>query len=316
MIKHLVTSGCSFSDNHGSRWPHYLAKETGLPLYNYGHGSTGNNWIASSIIYQLSKLLHTGVLPEEILVCAMWSGQDRVDSFINTETNNYEKLHQQLNAGMSNPINFTDMEPGHSPRPGDPPEGPGWLAGSMHCSFNNENISKFKRDLISNFYNSELLMMESINNWLRLQWFCQSKNIQLLNLTYMNIWHYPNNMITFITEPVHPNKKGVAQPKVDFTIPLFFETFSQHIGHLYDLLDLDTWSFSGEDFGGLFEWCKIHNKPFGLDGVHPEEVSHADYAKHYLLPIVEKLIARSETKEERIERLMAASLKRDPFIYD
>jgi len=84
-IKHLVTSGCSFSDNiihEGGRWPHYLAEKLNVKLYNRGQGSAGNDWISDSAIYQTNKLLEDGISAQEIAVVACWSGIDRGSIFI------------------------------------------------------------------------------------------------------------------------------------------------------------------------------------------------------------------------------------------
>jgi hypothetical protein len=83
-FKHLVTSGCSFSDNSDLHWPHYLSKKLNLELYNRGMSSAGNGWISKSIIYQTQLLLDSGVHPEEILVVAMWTDIARYDIFIDS----------------------------------------------------------------------------------------------------------------------------------------------------------------------------------------------------------------------------------------
>ena len=96
---HLVTSGCSFSDNskhpddvvHG-RWPHFVAKRIDAKLYNRGEGSCGNDWISKSVIYETQKLLDNGINPQNILVMVMWSGIDRKGKFISRqETNNFKQ---------------------------------------------------------------------------------------------------------------------------------------------------------------------------------------------------------------------------------
>jgi hypothetical protein len=106
----LVTSGCSFSDNIGKRWPHYLADALSLKLFNRGQGSCGNDWIAKTAIYQTQLLLNDGVNPKDILVAVMWSGIDRKGLFISSkETDNYDNLINS-DTYSSNPINFIDSQ--------------------------------------------------------------------------------------------------------------------------------------------------------------------------------------------------------------
>jgi hypothetical protein len=104
-IKHLVTSGCSFST--AGKWPQMLStKLENTELYNLGQDSAGNDWIARTSIYQASKLLQSGVNPEEILIIVMWSGIDRKGMFISrNETRDYDKF---IAVNTACPINFLE----------------------------------------------------------------------------------------------------------------------------------------------------------------------------------------------------------------
>jgi hypothetical protein len=254
-IKHLVTSGCSFSDNgFGNRWPHWLAQEYNLRLYNFGHGSAGNDYISQSIIFKINNLLKQGIDPSEIAVFVMWSGIDRQGIFISKqETLKYDLL---LNEGQNNPINFLFMK--ETDVGSFVPQNPtvfgypdtGWLLGSPNCKWLNQNITDLKRLHFENFYTYEDCLIKSLLSMLQLQWLCDSKGIYLRNMTFMNI---------------------------------FKNTTYENTKHLLELLDFSKWIFWKEN-GGLFEYTKDNNLPFYPDAVHPLPESHLHFIKNHVCP--------------------------------
>ncbi len=263
MIKHLVTSGCSFSDNFKEgRWPQFLAEALNVTLYNRGQGSCGNDWIARTMIYQLQSLLDSGVKPQEILAVVMWSGIDRTSLFISSkETINFKSLINVPNSNP-NPINFLDESPNEICTNNHTD---GFLVGSMGCNFVNGRITKLKRTYIANFLNDEALAIESYENFLKLQWFCENKQIKLINQTYMNIMHHP---------------------KYDYrnrntSIPLT-KDYYRNITHLYNMLDMSKWVF-WNDTDGLFEYTLDNNLSFYSDDLHPLPESHKYYVDNFLL---------------------------------
>ena len=253
-FKHLITSGCSFSDNIDNRWPHWLAQEYNLRLYNYGHGSAGNDYISQSIIFKIHDLINQGVNPSEIAVFVMWSGIDRQGIFISSqETVNYDSL---LNEGQANPINFlfmTEKEEGRfiplNPVVDGYPSS-GWLLGSPHCSWLNENITDFKKLHFENFYTHEYCYIKSFLSMLQVQWLCENKGIYLKNMTYMNLFENNN----------YENTK-----------------------HLQDLIDFSKWIF-WNDRDGLFEYTRDNNLPFYEDDFHPLPESHLHFIKNWICP--------------------------------
>jgi len=262
-IKHLVTSGCSFSDNHGMRWPHYLAESMGAQLYNRGQGSSGNHWIAKSSIYQTQLLLDSGISPEEILVVVMWSGIDRKDCFIDAQgTVNYSKLINDP-TGHPNPVNFLDNDPNvrnkHCLIDSD-----GYLSGSAVCTFSNENILKFKKDLILKYFSPQALAIESYENFLRLHWFCKSVGVKLVNQTFMDIMHYPS-------------------------LPIMTKDHFRNIKPLFNMLDFKNWIF-WNNTQGIYEYCKDNNLSYYEDNVHPSEQSHKHYVDNFLFSKVKELL--------------------------
>lgn len=276
MFKYLVTSGCSFTDNLDdfaggpARWPRFLAATGGMDCYNRGQGSAGNDWIADSLIYQISELLQRGADPSEILAIPMWSGIDRNSIFISSEgTPRYAELH--VEDFMSNPASFTANPANEYYNP--PRQGSGWLLGSASCSFPNTNIQQYKQLLVTRYLNEEALMIRSLDNWLKTQWFCASKGVTLLNLTFMNIWHYPGYGYT----------SGKVEEWELNTVPFFWEKFPNNTQHLYRELDLSKWLFYG-NYGGMYEWCKREGLGFYSDNVHPNIESHRKFAEEWLWP--------------------------------
>jgi len=74
-FKHIITSGCSFSDisNHYT-WPLHLSNSYGISCNHIALGSQGNGLIARKAVYAVQQALQQGYKPEEILVGIMWSG--------------------------------------------------------------------------------------------------------------------------------------------------------------------------------------------------------------------------------------------------
>ena len=265
---HLVTSGCSFSDNCVNdtdvvpgRWPHFVAKRINAKLYNRGQGSCGNDWISKSVIYETQKLLDNGINPQNILVMVMWSGIDRKGKFISRqETNNFKQL-LNTEGGQANPINFIDSPTNENCLVANTS---GYLVGSLLCSFKNNNINTLKKELFKNITNEELAI-ESYEHFLRVQWFCKSNNIKLINLTFMDIMHYPE----YSTGPLTGD-------------------FYKNVKHLYDMIDFSNWIFWNQT-GGIYEYTKDMKLAFYPDGTHPTSASHSHYVDCFLIPKLKTL---------------------------
>ncbi|NBU82408.1 MAG: hypothetical protein EBS55_12245, partial [Flavobacteriaceae bacterium] len=105
-MKHIVVSGCSFTNNFRinigdeRRWEtdpiedwtwanwlqHYL-KDTHT-LHNYGAITHDNKSIVRSIIYKVSDLLKSGVSAEDIVVAVQWTSLTRNSFFVTPEKYN------------------------------------------------------------------------------------------------------------------------------------------------------------------------------------------------------------------------------------
>jgi len=102
-MKHIVVSGCSFTNNYKininherdwqndpiekwtwANWLQYYLKDTHT-LYNYAAVTHDNKSIVRSIIYKVSDLLKSGTPAEDITVVAQWSSLTRNSFFITPE---------------------------------------------------------------------------------------------------------------------------------------------------------------------------------------------------------------------------------------
>jgi hypothetical protein len=111
-MKHIVVSGCSFTNNYkinirGERdwendliedwtWAHWLQdylKDTHT-LHNYGAITHDNKSIVRSIIYKVSDLLKNGIPPEDIIVVAQWSTLIRSSFFVTPEK--YQSVNPKI----------------------------------------------------------------------------------------------------------------------------------------------------------------------------------------------------------------------------
>lgn len=265
--KHLVTAGCSFTDNTYIRWPQILAERTEMSLYNMGQASCGNDYIAGAFIHHTLNLLNNGVKPEEMLAIIMWSGIDRVAVHIDPTTPKWNQLMGD-SVIQENPATFLSPY-----RPNKPSSkalvkdaNSGFIVGSMNCYFENHEIMEYKNNYVFEYRTNESLAYASINNWLRVQWFCEQLGIELVNLTYMSTWYYPRLA----------GGPGTTQPIV-------FDNF-ELTKPLKKLINMDRWWFTNDKYGGAYEWQQANTNLFEEDNFHPSAEGHAHYVDHYLLP--------------------------------
>ena len=261
-IKHLITTGCSFSTFQ--KWPSYLRTKTNIPMYSLGQDSAGNDWIAKTAIYQAHKLLQSDVNPEEILIVVMWSGIDRKGLFISRKENtDYDKF---IAEDVACPVNFLN-EPINIKAKTN--QQSGYILGSMSAYLGTGYARQHKVKWLSRFTLEELAV-ESYEHFLRLQWFCKSHNIKLLNLTYGDILHYPNSQF------LEPKKTG----------PLTKDIY-ESVRHLHDMIDFDQWAFYDET-AGQFEYTLNNKLLFDADGHHPSLSANNYYVDNFLIPILKE----------------------------
>jgi hypothetical protein len=126
-MKHIVVSGCSFTNNYKINirnerdwendpiekwtWAHWLQeylKDTHT-LHNYGAVTHDNKSIVRSIIYKVSDLLKSGVIAEDIIVVAQWSTFTRNSFFVTPEKYylaNPEMMYKKNNASWPHTTDY------------------------------------------------------------------------------------------------------------------------------------------------------------------------------------------------------------------
>jgi hypothetical protein len=87
-FKNLIVSGCSFTHNnntqHSIAWPEYLALRYAIPtVVNCAFNGAGNSHINASTQWALESNYYD---PADTLVAVMWSGNDRDDLIVNSNT--------------------------------------------------------------------------------------------------------------------------------------------------------------------------------------------------------------------------------------
>ena len=168
MIKHLVTSGCSFSECRRKdikSWPMWL--QEGLPGNVQGHhlGLTGqgNGLISRKLIYQVSELLKT-VPAEELMVGVMWSGTDRHDFY----TSNPPIIDKSAGGWkMENPTTVAK-------------NGGTWVIVNQGTKFDCAD------DYYRVFHDNIGSLVYTLEHILRVQWFLKLHKVPYFMTTYWN----------------------------------------------------------------------------------------------------------------------------------
>lgn len=258
---HIVTSGCSFSDVHNYNWQHFLRDKLGCNVYSYGHTGAGNDYISDSLIYGISKLLDSNIPPDKIKVLVMWSGPSRNQFFLSEDESRY--YHYVIDPLPIVPVNrsfvnYTEMTElhgaGNYSHDDDRELKSGWLFAGPNGEYSRDanlvSYKKFCNMFFQNYYTFEEQILKSLNNFLKVQWFCESKNLFLLNMTYKNIF--------------------------DFDV-------TNNMKHLLKLIDFDKWWFWKER-GGLYEYTLDNELPFrGPEDDHPLMDSHGIFTDTILI---------------------------------
>lgn len=126
-MKHIVVSGCSFTNNfrinmrderdwekdlmENWTWAHWLQhnlKDTHI-LHNYGTITHDNKSIVRSIIYKVSDLLKDGIDPNDITIIVQWTSLTRNSFFITPEkykTQNPEIIYKKTSASWGHTSDY------------------------------------------------------------------------------------------------------------------------------------------------------------------------------------------------------------------
>jgi hypothetical protein len=169
MSKILITGGCSFSEcisTNIDTWPRHLAKS--LPDYTHvstAMGSQGNGLISRRVIYEIANYLNKGTHPKDILVCIMWSGPNRFDSYFQKSDSDYRK---NAEGWMENPTSFVKENNNKN-----------WYIFNQHWQTRINTI--YYKEL----YDGVMAQIQTLEHILRVQWFLKTNNIDYMMTSYM-----------------------------------------------------------------------------------------------------------------------------------
>lgn len=253
-IKHLVTSGCSFSlskttrtPDEGDGWPHWLSESLGAELHNTAMGSQGNDLIARKAIHKVNELLNLGTNPADILVGIMWSGAERKDFYSSTVPYQFP-INE--NGWLRNPEHFVESE---QEQGGWVIMSPGWL----------HHYSKIWYTEFSDQVGSH------INTYERIHWtqcYLKTVGVKYFMGTYMS------NVVNFMNhDGQRPEQAYCANCRKDPNIEWLHNSIEwQHF--------LPVPSYS--------EWCAHNFSDFQDFNDHPNDRNAQEFNNRVIVPFV------------------------------
>lgn len=277
-IKHIITSGCSFSAPTTTwTWPVVLENnlKNTYPYLTFDHrglGSQGQQLIQKKTVHAIHKAINNGYEPEEIAVIVMWSGLERRSWYIDNEDTVKEIIDYWIEDKFGSfELQFGNIENNadtliHAKSPGPAKNGTGeicipynksggWYINSSH--FSEKNFFK-EYFMFSDMVESVIMSLE---NMLLLQSVCKSLKITLYEQFYMN----------FVYDII--------------------QKFKNHgeCKHLFDLLDKSTYV----DTQSIHEYLiSKQTNPVEyfthINDPHPNANGHLVWVNNVLLPFLDK----------------------------
>lgn len=252
-------------------WPYHIDLPN-VEVINCAEMASGNALISRNLVHKISETLKT-TDPNNIMVMVMWSNPNRFEHFINKNDLDFSEYCNLLKDGshLTNMILTGKLNTTH-PDSNWVKSGGGFGIWKTDSKIIDDNFQYY----FDHFHNEEYQMMQSVENMLRVQWFCENKGIKLINMTWMNIF-------TEIEERGSPLKKIYMTDKPKFNL-----LDQPNITHLSEMIDWDTWWFHNID-GGLADWCKDRypDEPFEY---HPTTNLQYKFTKVVIEPFIKNNI--------------------------
>ena len=250
MNKHLIVSGCSFSEilSGHKAWSEWLVdKLNGVDFYSLSSsamGSQGNGLISRGIIYEVSTKLKNGVDPKDILVGVQWSGSDRMDFLLDDNQLQQAKLDRSKGMWDSNPDTNWDgwMENPTGFIPSQPKK---WVISNLGW--------KLAKDFYMKWHSPQFGSVMTLEHILRTQWFLERNNINYF-------------MSTMNSKVMLPDAGSGTDPTTK---------------HLYDQIDFTNFL----PVVGIQEWAY---GPEYTEGIHPTEELHKKFADTIVMPFLKE----------------------------
>lgn len=290
MIKHIITSGCSFSDallDHG--WPRLLEKY--FPNCSYEHlglGSQGQDLIQKKASLAVIESLKN-FRADEICVIVMWSGTERksffVDNkdFINEVAQGWKKGSQWWNkqfCDLKNNVDFTSYaEDTRTKNKTYFNKEGGWYI----CNYLTPD-SEFTKQYFDLSRSLIGPVVNSLENIIFLQNLCKVKGVRLVQSFYRDYtWQD-------IFENKHDQNVSYLYECLDFS------TIVSATGMYEHLRPLDPTRFQFNPLNGIFaNIFKISvtdesKKYFLDDNWHPNELGATKWLEEVLVPYLRKVV--------------------------
>lgn len=250
--KVLVVSGCSFTFEPWN-WPKYVAEEYNLEIYNVGMGSMGNRLISRRVIAKIEQLLQE-YKPEDILVGIMWSGSDRLDTWV--PDNEIPSIESTQKLGFrQNPVHISDEEHKNF-----------WIT-NMHWTDNFSIAKGMYTNDVDNF-------LSTITDMLFAQYYLKAKGLDYFMTSFVDIFtgnHYWDENNSFFNYP---------------DIKFFYNMIDQS---KFTQENCNDWCWENQNEPG--HYVKQENLDDKHPVGHPNALGHEMYSKNVLIPFINKLYA-------------------------
>lgn len=247
-IKHLITSGCSFSDViNGISWPLHLEKTLSVISNHCGLGSQGNGLIARKALYAVYTALKQGFKPEEILVGIMWSGANRGDIFFQHDLN--LSPYKDANGWVKNPSCFVENALG------------GWLL-----------LNPWWKEPINKIYYSKIhdSLGSVINTYEKILW--TQNTLKMLGVNYFMTAFHPDTYAH--NEFVGNANLTWLSDQIDLT----------HWLPITNMTDWTTSIWSDDHFQQVRYNNKLENTDITEVDYHPSRKMNIKFVKDIILP--------------------------------
>jgi hypothetical protein len=207
--KLLISCGCSYTQvpNGAKNWPVHLTKYLNCETLYLGQGAAGNSFISKRAIYYINDSLKK-YKPEDILVGVMWSSHVRHDFFLENNLVPFNEIYVNDGFHYMNPCRL-DMKTGNR------------NYYITQVNWDDELSQKYYK----NYYSETGSIMQTLENILRVQWFCEKLKIKYFFTKY-NL-----NVV--------PNKHEIPADRL------------KEIEYLYDLVDWSHWL----PIDNAWDWC-------------------------------------------------------------
>tara|TARA_B100001248_G_scaffold255279_1_gene234791 strand:- start:3874 stop:4620 length:747 start_codon:yes stop_codon:yes gene_type:complete len=242
-MKKIVAGGCSFTYNNEFTWVGNI-KEKYNSTVNVGSCAASNDYIARSVIHELDK-------QDNVALICQWSGIHRQSYYID----NSNPLYNDFKASAGDWPDWAGDY--HLPESDAVSNQNFWIKTGgnniTHPGSSSLIHDHFVKPYAKYFYSDEQALVETFENILRVQYYCESKNIK-----YLMFWW----------------KKELD----NYRLGKYSKT-------LYNKVNLNNW------LPNLGDWCVENTDLIQHDldqGYHPTQSQHQKYAENIIIPAIEK----------------------------